>query len=211
MTYVAGANSESYFPVGFNPFVEFGTFFSGGLIHSTNTRILVPLAFSGRVSNLGAETLVISGELILEDDGRITAESVTIASGTLRGGGTITTKKLLNEGLLAPGEPLGQFEIQGDYQQEPGGQLEITVGGTPDAPVWDSLTVTGAALLSGELSVTLADGYRPTRNGTWLPILGADQGISGTFVVTESHVGIAHSSKQNMITIWHRSIYSRPQ
>ena len=153
MAFMAGANSESYFPAGFNPFIEFGTFLSGGLIHSTNTQILVPLAFSGRVSSINAETLIISGELILEDGGRITAESVTIDNGTLRGAGTITTPKLVNRGLLAPGEPLGQFEIKGNYEQEAGGRLEVTVVGTPDGALCDNLAITGAATLKGELSV----------------------------------------------------------
>ena len=33
-TYTAGVQSESYFPVGFNPYTEFASFSSSGLVHT---------------------------------------------------------------------------------------------------------------------------------------------------------------------------------
>ena len=62
-SYTAGENSESYFPQGFNPYTEFSEFNSSGLVHSTDTVIVIPETFDGRTVSLTVDNLAISGAI----------------------------------------------------------------------------------------------------------------------------------------------------
>jgi hypothetical protein len=69
-TYTAGVQSESYFPAGFNPYTAFKSFSSQGLVHSTNTRIVVPSSYSGQAQRLVAQSVEVRGTLGIQAGGR---------------------------------------------------------------------------------------------------------------------------------------------
>ncbi len=118
-----------------------------------------------------------------EIDGTLNTAIYTLAGGELRGdGGTINTNALFNlEGMLSAGgaEGFGSLTIDGDYIQTSGGALwgDFSVGRRSVVSA-DSYTVTGAAILDGELILSNTD--RRVRFGTEFTLLTADQ-IDGDF------------------------------
>ena len=152
-TYSASFQSESYFPVGFQPYATFRGFSSAGLVHSTGTRILVPVTYSGRIQRLQVQGLDVSGDITLDTGGEITAtESVRVLGGRLGGAGTITASSVLNSGTIAPGFSPGRLTIQGPYAQSSSGTLEMELATTG---TYDVLAITGAASLAGTLDIHL--------------------------------------------------------
>lgn len=83
---------------------------------------------------------------------------------------------ILNEGTLAPGNPIGLLSLLGGFNQGPTGELEIEI---QDADNFDSVFVTGDVTLAGNLTVELADGYIPTDEDEF-EILNANS-IVGSF------------------------------
>ena len=165
LTYTAGPDSESYFPRGFNPFEEFASFESRGLIHSTGTRILIPITVNGRFTNINVSDLDIAGEITLEEGGTITANSVAISGGRLSGSGSIRTPMLANQGVLSPGDPVGEFTLSGDFVQSQEAVLEIALTQVGNRLESSRLTIDGVASLDGELqflidpTVEITDGF----------------------------------------------------
>ena len=68
-------------------------------------------------------------------------------------------------GTLAPGSSRGPYpritSIQGNYEQQSTGVLEIKLGGTNPGTHYDMLGVTGALTLNGTLDVVLINGFNP--------------------------------------------------
>ena len=63
-------------------------------------------------------------------------------------------------GAISPGNSPGVMEIDGHYSQGADASLLIELAGT-DAGLSDLLSVGGIASLSGQISVTLLDGFQP--------------------------------------------------
>ena len=182
--YTAGLDSESYFPVGFNPYTKFASFSSQGIVHSTNTPIVIPITFSGRVFRLTADNLFLNGSVIMEQGGVINANSVTLIGGSLSGHGTVNTAGFVNSGTLSPGENAGAIAINGTYEQNIDGALDFELGGYIPGTSYDVLEIDGSAMLAGTLSVTLTDVggnlFLP-KLGERFTILTAANGVSGAF------------------------------
>lgn len=102
-TYTAGVQSESYFPAGFNPYAEFGSFSSQGLVHTEGTTITIPVTYLGHVLSLNAENLLISGTNILDTGGQITTTAFDLAGGLFMGAGTVVAGSFHNDGTVAQG------------------------------------------------------------------------------------------------------------
>jgi hypothetical protein len=86
------------------------------------------------------------------------------STGKLSGTGTVNQGLfgfgVINQGVMAPGDPLGAFTIVGNYQQTTTGTLEIFLGGT-GAGRFGQLDITGGADLGGALDVELFAGFDP--------------------------------------------------
>ena len=76
-------------------------------------------------------------------------------------------------GVLAPGRSIGSTTIYGNYLQEEAGVLEIEIA-SPTR--FDTVTVTGQAVLDGWLQIVLLGGYQPT-SGQTFNVLTAASGI----------------------------------
>jgi autotransporter-associated beta strand protein len=86
-------------------------------------------------------------------------------SGTVRSAGVIFGP-VQNDGTVQPGIPVGTLSLQDAYTQGAGGSLVIEIGGATPTEC-DRLAVSGAANLSGTLTVTLVNGYIPARGDTF--------------------------------------------
>ncbi len=145
------------------------------------------------------------GTLIVEDGGSVTAASgmkvwpdgevhlrtggvleatggnVTLTGGRLRGDSELiipADARLENDGVVDPQRVLRV--VGGDYLQQPGGRLEIDLGGT-DPELYDQLLINdGRATLGGTLVVSLSGGFIP-EPGQRFDIVWAGDGVAGAF------------------------------
>lgn len=99
--------------------------------------------------------------------------------GTLSGDGTILADVINSGGLVAPGASPGALTIDGDFEQLPGGELRIELGGLIPGDEFDVLDILGSATLGGDLRVTALNGFVPSPGDTF-DFLLAD-GFSGGF------------------------------
>ena len=100
--------------------------------------------------------------------------------GKVYGKGMVRGQVVVNQGgIFAPGDSPGIFNIQGDYQQEAGGELDIVIGGNTAGTGFSQVRISGTATLSGTLKVILVNGYQPAA-GQSFPIVVAS-GVSGSF------------------------------
>ncbi|MEZ6115763.1 MAG: hypothetical protein R3C28_04215 [Pirellulaceae bacterium] len=190
VAFFAGRDSESYFPEGFNPFEQFRLFQSDGLVHSTNTTLLVPISFSGRIRNLNANRLLINGEISIEEDGNINARSVELQDGILQGSGTVTATTVRNNGVIAPGEPIGTLQIVGDYEQANAGTLKIHVGQNDGQFTASRLIVDGRTTLDGNVELVLTESLPMLDSDTSynFRILESTMPLTGSFTEQPGHV-----------------------
>ncbi|MGB0036153.1 MAG: hypothetical protein WBP79_11825 [Candidatus Acidiferrales bacterium] len=122
------------------------------------------VAIGGSLRNNGTITMV-AGPAMGDPAIQPPAPPLLIAStGKLSGTGTVNQGLfgfgVINQGVMAPGDPLGTFTIIGNYQQTATGTLEIMLGGT-GVGQFGQLDITGSADLSGTLDVELFAGFDP--------------------------------------------------
>jgi len=139
---------------------------AGSTILNTGTMSLGgnTVAIGGSLRNNGTITMV-AGPATGDPAIQPPAPPLLITStGKLSGTGTVNQGLfgfgVINQGVMAPGDPLGTFTIVGNYQQTATGTLEILLGGT-GAGQFGQLDITGGADLSGTLDVELFAGFDP--------------------------------------------------
>ena len=138
----------------------------------------------GNLQVIGASSLLrVEGDIRLHGNGALSLRDGTVDVDGIRifdqgrvdfeGGklsfGLYTGDLTNNAGAVSPGidEARGST-IVGDYNQGPGGVLELEVGGLLPASGHDLLNVTGAALVDGVLSLRVIDGFTPTTDDEFL-------------------------------------------
>jgi len=122
-------------------------------------------------------TMVNMGALVV--NGSMASAVTTVAPGALIGGSGVIGGKLVNYGLVNPGDAPGVLTVNGNYAQGAGGTLLIRVGGLAPAE-HDLLSAVGSASLAGTLQLQQLNGFQ-LRAGQKLTILTASGGISGGF------------------------------
>ena len=137
------------------------------------------------------ETLVEEGGRIQLQGGKIDAQFINLAGGTLRGSGQIfvgtgpVTGAVRNlSGRIEVGDPVGVLSITGDLSHLNEGTLAIDLGGTTVGTGYDQLTVDRYAFLGGTLEVSLANlgaGLFVPTIGNSFTILTAAEGVVGMF------------------------------
>ncbi len=116
---------------------------------------------NGRIDLSSTGSTMINVDVIAGADGEITVGTLTVATGSeLTGTGTISGS-VKNSNLVRPGSTLGTITITDDYEQLPGGQLDLQIGGNAISQ-YDRLVVGGRASLDGALNVSLVNGFMPT-------------------------------------------------
>ena len=118
-------------------------------------------------------TVINGGTLVV--NGSIASPTFVNSGGMLRGTGVINAP-LVNNGVVAPGNPAGTLTVNGDFVQRRGAAFQIRLDETGAA----KLRVSGTAALDGMLEIKPLNGVVPGFGQTF-PILGAGQGVNGTF------------------------------
>lgn len=99
--------------------------------------------------------------------------------GTLRGGGTITGSVDNLSGSGMPGTSPGMLTINGAFEQNAGGVIEVEIGGSEAGVSYDRLCVAGTTALGGRLRLNQLAGFVPAQTDTFV-ILTAGQ-VTGRF------------------------------
>ena len=186
------ASDAALTPLGFGQFIDFngGTLKAiGNLVTSRTISLLANggivdtngfnAIFSGSIINSGSLTKIGAGTLTLSGTN-------TYTGGTIINGGTLVVdgpqslgfgNVILNNGVLTADPQT--INVYGNYTQNAGGTLLLTIGGTGPGQ-HDSLNVSGLATLGGTLQLVPTGGFVP-KPGDKLSIVRAAGGISGEF------------------------------
>jgi len=119
----------------------------------------------------------LDGSLSLAEGALVTGDSV-VNVGRIEGDGLFQTN-LTSSGVVAPGQSAGELQVQGAYQQNANGKLEIELAGAVPGTGFDVLSATTASI-DGTVSFALAEGYFPAP-GTRFDFLTTSSGLSGNF------------------------------
>lgn len=144
----------------------------------------------GSLAKIGPGTLTLSGantytgvttinEGTLRVDGSITSAVTITNGGTLGGSGTAASVTVESGGILAPGDSIGVFTINGSYTQKAGGVLKLEVAGT-DPGASDRLDIAGSATIDGTLEVRFLNGFVPV-TGQVFKLFNVAGAFAGSF------------------------------
>lgn len=138
----------------------------------------------GTYSTIDGPWTLSAGSLVVNGSLRMNGHDLTLTGGELRGTGIIHANYVIinvinRSGLLAPGDPLGQLDIDERYSQEAGGTLAIEIV-TPAAGEFDSLFVDCDAELDGTLNID-ATAYTPAVGDTFRILWTRTEGRTGCF------------------------------
>jgi len=151
-----------------------------------------------------------TGGVVLNNGGTIEFDSVQTVAGDFSGDGSIKAPNgivndgywalrlaqiegdLENRAALEIGDAPGLTTIQGNFTQDPTGNLTVPLAGTNAAtPDFGQLVATGRATLAGTLQATIENGFAPAP-GTRFQIISA-KGITGTFTTLQLPAGLSVS------------------
>ncbi len=100
--------------------------------------------------------------------------------GKLFGKGTVQGQLIIAQGgVFDPGGSPGIFNIQGNYQQEAGGVLDIVVDGSSAGTGFSQLNISGSAILGGTVNVIVVNGFKPSAGQNFQILVATN--VSGTF------------------------------
>src|SRR5580658_2933577 len=188
---------------------------TGSLTIAGDTSYTTPgsLANSGAVDVQSGSTMKIggTGNAYNQSGGTTTVDgtltgSVNTTGGTLLGSGTLSGN-VSNGGTISAGDAgvAGLLKITGTYTQLSSGTLNATIGGTAVGTEYSELKVTGAASLSGTLTVNLINGFVP-KVGAKFTILSA-KSITGTFTTQyivingSEYFAVSYTTKGVVLTV----------
>ncbi len=131
--------------------------------------------------------LTIDGGTVHLADGVLDADMIALSNGGTFDfdGGTLHVddfqNNLTNEGgTLAPGNSAGHTDITGNYTQLGSATLGIEIGGVVPGQ-WDTLTVTGNAILDGTIQVALLNGFQPVLGNSFTILTTTFGNVGGEF------------------------------
>jgi hypothetical protein len=140
-----------------------------------------------------AGSLYAQGAGTTQVDGNLTAATVNVAGGRLKGTGTVKGNVMVSGGAeVDPGDSPGTLNVNGNYTQTATGVLNLEFAG-PGAGQFDVLNVSGNANLAGTLDLTALAGFTPvggesfdvlnygSRTGTFTSVNGLNLGSGYTF------------------------------
>lgn len=124
----------------------------------------------------------------------------TLQGGTLLGSGTVSGKLNNTAGRVQPGMSAGVITVSGTYTQGAAAALDIEIGG-PNPGDFDTLNVTGAATLAGELHVAKINGYNPGGGASFVVLTASS--INGAFATLTGAPGfsVSYTPTQVILTV----------
>lgn len=128
----------------------------------------------------GSANLTIAPKFINNNELNILNGSISFndslinnATGKIKGVGILTMpslNKLLNKGIVEPGNDVGVLQFNGYYSQTSDASLKIEIGGYAAGTERDSISVVGAAMLNGELNIQFINNFIP-QDGDEFPLM----------------------------------------
>ena len=112
------------------------------------------------------ELTILSGSITFNDS------LINNNTGKIKGIGTlslINPNKLLNKGIVEPGNNVGVLQFNG-YSQTSEASLKIEIGGFAAGTERDSISVVGAAALNGQLNIQFINNFIP-QDGDVFPLM----------------------------------------
>jgi len=148
------------------------------------------LAFNGGFTQTAGATKLSGGAIS-------STGTLNILGGELSGSGTIDGSLLNAAGLVSPGNSPGTLFIHGDYTQNTAGSLLIEIAGEQPG-VFDTLTISGNALLDGTLDIDFLNGFLPSYGDTFQilsfgSLTGRFADIEGLTFGSGEHFEVAYS------------------
>jgi T5SS/PEP-CTERM-associated repeat protein len=151
---------------------------------------VVTVKTGGKAYAGGTTTIYAGGTLDLQG-GSFVTPTIALQGGAFNwtGGalsvGVINANLTNENGILVPGDlspanSTGSSTIAGNYTQLANGTLAIDIGGTAAGATYDSVGVTGSAILGGQLELSLANGFAPHGADTF-SVFNAVGGVLGVF------------------------------
>ena len=140
----------------------------------------------GSVTKIGSGVLILSGSNtytgntsvdggVLQVNGSIASPNTFVnALGMLSGSGRIGGS-VFNSGVISPGNSPVTLSVGGNYAQTVAGTLQIEIGGLA-FPQHELSSVSGSAMLAGNLQLVLLDGFTSHRDEL-ITFLNANAGI----------------------------------
>lgn len=150
-----------------------------------------------------AENLLIGGEgtgnLRILGGTQVRAEEFYIFEGGRISGTGSARGKLVNRGIVSPGESAGTLTIDGDYVQENPGILILEIGGSEPGQS-DLLAVTGNVMIGGQIVLRFINGFLPREGDqfTLMKIGGSRDVIDVSFVVENLASGFQYDVTFNV-------------
>jgi outer membrane autotransporter protein len=145
------------------------------------------LTLTGANTYTGATT-VNAGSLIV--DGSIASAQTLVNPAGLLGGhgfiGSSLSSRLVNSGIVSPGDSPGTLTVNGNYTQNSSGTLRIEVAGLA-LNQHDLLAVNGHASLAGTLQLISLGGFT-LHIGDQVTFLTANGGVSGSFGTVQNQL-----------------------
>jgi hypothetical protein len=191
-TNLAGATydmeADGNFPQGEGHFSNFGLFRKSG---GTGISSIADSTFDNYGGTVEADSGTVQFSTLYQTDGvtwlnggNLTGGPFDFYGGSLTGTGSVTGAVVNASAVVLPGtNSLGALNIVGNYQQQSGGTLDITLDGA-NAGQFSQLAVSGNASLNGVLNLSSFSGYSPSV-GDKFQILSSGS-RSGTFKLPPS-------------------------
>ena len=138
-----------------------------GLGNATNSGTVTIDSGAG----IGASTYTQSAGATIVNGGTLGGGTYSINAGFLTGSGVINAN-VTNAGQVIPGGTgaAGLLTINGNYTQTATGSLNIDLGGTTSGSQYGQLAVSGTATLSGQLDISMINGFQPALGNTFQPL-----------------------------------------
>ncbi|MFL6700350.1 MAG: hypothetical protein ACJ8GJ_24540 [Vitreoscilla sp.] len=148
------------------------------IVQNTTTAItLSHISGSGSLANNGAATLTLQNNSH-HGANLLNAGTVLAGSADALGSGNVT-----NDAALAFVGGQRELALGGSFRQGASGQLTLGVAGTSPGVSHDHLTIAGAAVLGGTLTLNFSGSYAP---GQKFILINAAGGVSGSFSAISS-------------------------
>jgi outer membrane autotransporter protein len=137
------------------------------------------------------EYTVSSSTLIVETTfgGRTRCSLGVEPQGILQGSGFIVGD-VTNLGTVNPGTSVGTLNVEGRYDQDANGRLEVEVASPTNYDRLNLQGFSGLAVLDGALQPILLDGYRPPANTVFPGIITTERGVYQTFATIANNTPI---------------------
>jgi hypothetical protein len=208
-----------------NALANFATNTTTGSFSLLSGKLINTSVTSGNFSNAGKMTVGVGSGFQVsapsplvptytQTAGTTTVDGVLTASG----GVTIQTGKVFGKGMIASPVVSSGSVTAGDsttkagklslstYTQNPGGSLNVQIGGLTVGTQYSQLAVANGASLNGTLNIKVVNGFAPAMGNTFIILTGSARSgtfahVNGLTIPTGGHFTVAYNATNVTLTV----------